>query len=154
MKIEAKTETEMRDEKVPWPKGIEELNEYLKSLTAVPQEYGTSVYIMSMAATAAFYYAAHVVGASGFQASCADLDILRRTRHIEGGFKIICYDDLLYPQNVCRVTDNSISADTAKRLQEQAQKHLLGENKHTHPGVLEHWTRIAGGHFPVEIKEN
>ena len=118
MNEETKTEKEMREAKVPWPKTIEELVEYINSLTDRTHDYGTTVYAMSMAATAAFYYAAHKVGSSGFQASCADLDILRRTRGFKAGFAILNYENLLYPQ--CLNSDHF-----------PTHEELLKENKET-----------------------
>jgi len=98
MKCEAQTEQEMREHKVPWIKSIEELTEYIQSLVNREHDYGTSAYSMSLAATAAFNYIAGSLGTTGFQAGCADLDILRRTRSIKGPFKIVNYENALYPQ--------------------------------------------------------
>lgn len=150
MKTEATTETEMREEKVPWPKTAEELMEYIESLSKVPQDYGTAVYVMSMAATAAFYYASHIVGATGFQASCSDMDILRRTRHMEGPFKIVDYADMLYPQYTEKFLA-SITRDTADWLQKEAKK-KLAKADNVHPKVMQHWQRLAANEFPIEVK--
>jgi hypothetical protein len=99
------TEAEMRDMKCPWPKSEKELIDFIHAMKAEgeacdgPEEgYGKAVYVMSLIATAAFYYAAGVVGSTGFQASCADMDILKRTRGYKAGFRIIDYENLLYPQ--------------------------------------------------------
>ena len=88
----------MRAEKAPWPKTLEELNEYITSLTDRQHDYGTCVYAMSLAAVAAFQHVASKLGVTGFQASCADLDILRRTRSMEGPFIILKAEDMCYPQ--------------------------------------------------------
>ena len=93
-----KTEKEMRDEEAPCPNTTDELLSYVKSLTDRPHDYGTCVYAMSLAATAAFQHVAHVLGVTGFQASCADLDIIRRTRGWEGPFILLKAEDMLYPQ--------------------------------------------------------
>src|SRR5512141_507260 len=98
MKCEAKTEKEMRESKVPSIPTLEDLTEYIDSLVERPHEYGTCVYAMSMAATAAFHYVAGKLGVTGFQASCAALDVIRRTRGWEGPFLLLNAEDALYPQ--------------------------------------------------------
>ena len=79
---EKMTEQEMRDTEVPRANTIGELSDYIESLVQQEHDYGTCVYAMSMAATAAFNYVARRLGVTGFQASCADMDVLRRTRRI------------------------------------------------------------------------
>ncbi|MBK7380837.1 MAG: hypothetical protein IPJ03_17905 [Ignavibacteriales bacterium] len=80
------------------PKTLDELNKVIEQLTERKHDYGTCVYAMSIAAVATFNYVASKLGVTGFQASCADLDILRRTRNYKNGFSIIDYNNLLYPQ--------------------------------------------------------
>lgn len=91
-------EQEMRDTEVPRANTIGELSDYIESLVAKQHDYGTCVYAMSMAATAAFNYVARQLGVTGFQASCADMDVLRRTRRIKGPFMLVDSDKMLYPQ--------------------------------------------------------
>ena len=143
MKCEAKTEQEMRDVDVKWPKTIEDLTEYIESLTNREHDYGTSVYAMSLAATAAFHYAASKVGATGFQASCADLDVLRRTRSIKGPFMIIDADNMLYPQYDLHGKLQEAMDSWAEWAAEEAQKKLDGDKEHVHPDVLAHWRRLV-----------
>ena len=145
MKCEALTEQEMREAKVPWPKTQDELMEYIQSLVEREHDYGTCVYAMSMAAVAAYYYVAHKLGVTGFQASCADLDILRRTRDMKHGFRIIDYEKLLYPQYL--TPDHFPSVDQLLKdnidwLSEEA-KRLLDESPNAHPDVKGHWKRLA-----------
>lgn len=90
-------EKHLRESKAPWPKTETELTDYIKTLVDRPHDYGTCVYAMSLAATATFNYVASKLGCSGFQAGCADMDIIRRTRDIEN-FSITVWDNLLYPQ--------------------------------------------------------
>jgi hypothetical protein len=85
----AQTEQQMRDAKVPWPLTKEQLVEYVESLATRTHDYGTCVYAMSMAAQAAFNYVSRMLGVTGFQASCADLDFIRRTRSMDGPFMLI-----------------------------------------------------------------
>lgn len=142
------TEKEMREADVPWPKTAEELSAYIAGLVNRPHDYGTCVYAMSMAATASFYYAAHVVGSTGFQASCADMDILRRTRGLKHGFRLLDYGNLLYPQ-YCDAEhfpgwrDLMGDPDIRKRLADDAARLLTEASEHTHPNVLAHWRSLV-----------
>lgn len=136
-------ESEMRDMKAPWPKSWSELQDFCESLWTENDDYGKAVYCMSLAATAMFNFAGHKVGATGFQASCADLDILRRTRHMEHGFRVVDYDKALYPQYL--ESDPVIAFlfdEIAPSLKKAAQKNLA-ENDRAHPDVIAHWQRIA-----------
>jgi hypothetical protein len=92
------TEAELRDLAKPWPRTQDELHAYIESLVKRDHDYGTCVYAMSLSALAAFNYVAHKLGVTGFQASCADLDIVRRSRSIEGPFMLTKGQDMLFPQ--------------------------------------------------------
>jgi hypothetical protein len=126
-RLQDMTEQELRETEVGYPKSKEELMEYIDSLLNRTHDYGTCVYAMSMSAVAAFNYIAHCIGATGFQASCADLDILRRTRHIEI-FRLIDYENFLYPQYEDNF-EKTISADTWKALQDMARKKIEEADK-------------------------
>lgn len=139
----AKTEQQMREAKVPWPKNEKQLTEYIHSLTNRQHDYSTLVYAMSMAAEAAFNYVAGMMGATGFQASCADLDFVRRTRRIDGPFMLLKGADLLYPQYDLRAKLEEAIEQWRPWVKEQAQKKLNESNEHTHPDVIEHWMRLA-----------
>lgn len=139
-------ETEMRDAVVPTPTNLDELMSYVASLVERQHDYGTCVYAMSMAATATFHYVASKLGASGFQASCADLDILRRTRDFKWG-RVVDYENLLFPQ-YCNAEhypgwrDLMADKDVRAKLREMARE-MLSERKSASPGVIAHWTRLA-----------
>lgn len=144
MKEIAKTEAELRDAKVPWPKTVEELTEYINSLVDRRHDYGTCVYAVSMAALATFYYVSHKLGATGFQASCADLDFLKRSRSYKHGFMVLDYNNLLYPQYLDEERFPSwqdLTKKNAKWLKEEAGK-LLTKSPDAHPEVLAHWKRL------------
>jgi hypothetical protein len=143
MKETAKTEKEMREVKAPWPKTLDELNEYIASLTEREHDYGTCVYAMSLAATAAYQHVAGKLGVTGFQASCADLDILRRTRGMEGPFIVLKAEDMLYPQY-------DLPGKLAEAMEKwrewaatEAKKKLEGDSKHACAEVVEHWKQLA-----------
>lgn len=144
MKSESKTEQEMRSEKAPWPETLEALSEYIASLTERKHDYGTCVYAMSLAATAAFQHVAHKLGVTGFQASCADLDIVRRTRGMEGPFILLKGEDMIYSQYDLPGKLREAMDEWAGWAAEQAAK-KLAENKqeNVHPDVWAHWVALA-----------
>lgn len=139
-------EEQLRNAKVPWPKSLSELTDIIESLKNRSHDYNTCVYAMSIAATAAFYYIANYLGVTGFQASCADLDVLRRTRGYEYGFQIIDYKDLLYPQYTDKltITPESLLSDESVRskIVEEAKKLLSERTEHAAPRVVRHWENL------------
>jgi hypothetical protein len=138
----AQTEAEMREAKVPWPKTKEQLVEYIESLVNRQHDYGTCVYAMSMAAEAAFNYVAGKEGCTGFQASCADLDFVRRVRLLKGPFMLIKAEDMLYPQyNLFDKLSESMEKWKPWAKEEAVKK--LAETDHAHPDVIAHWKKLA-----------
>jgi hypothetical protein len=140
--METMTEQQMRDHKVPWFKTAQELSEYIEGLIEQEHDYGTSAYAMSLAAVAAFQYVASAVGATGFQASCADLDIIRRTRRIDGPFILLKGDDALYPQYDLHKKLSDFLSEIAPYLKDAASK-KIHENNDAHPDVMAHWKKLA-----------
>jgi hypothetical protein len=140
----AQSEAEMREAKTPWPYTMEQLIEYVRSVTERQHDYGTCCYAMSLAASAAFNYVAHQLGVTGFQSSCADLDFIRRSRCLHGPFMIIKAQDFLYPQYDPRGKLEEAAADWAGWFKEEAAK-KLAEGFDAHPDVLAHWKKLAGG---------
>ncbi len=94
----AVTEEELRETKSPWPYTPKQLAEYIDSSSSQDPQLRNLRLCYEPSSTAAFNYAAHVVGSSSFQASCADLDFIKRSRHIEGPFILLKGEDMLYPQ--------------------------------------------------------
>lgn len=139
------TEAEMQTATVPTPNTLGELAAYIDTLVNRPHDYGTCVYAMSHAAVAAFNYVARQLGVTGFQAGCADLDILQHTRRWRWG-RLLNYEDLLYPQ-YC--TDEyfpgwqALLADPTivKRLAQTAQEKLR-EVPDVHETVRVHWNTL------------
>lgn len=139
-----KTELEMQKEEVPTFESLGELNDYIKNLVDQEHDYGTRVYAMSMAATAAFNYVANQLGVTGFQSSIADLDILRRTRRMEGPFMLIDGDKMLYPQyDLHRQLDEALEEWEPWAAKEAKKK--LEEDDYAHPDVKKHWEDLANG---------
>ena len=141
MEKEYPTEQELQASEVPTPETPEALADYIAGLVDRPHDYGTCVYAMSMAATAAFNYVAHKLGVSGFQASCADMDILRRTRRLER-FMIIDLANALYPQYDLQGRLAEALEDAKPWLAEQAKARLADESG-AHPSVRKHWEFLA-----------
>lgn len=136
-------EQEMREAEVPTPHSLEELSAYIDGLTAQNHDYGTCVYAMSMAATAAFNYVAHKEGVTGFQASCADMDVLRRTRRLKGPFMLVDLTNHMYPQYDLVDRVHSAIEETSDWYKEEAQR-LLDANTEAVPSVIAHWQKLAG----------
>lgn len=146
--MQVKSEQELKAEKALYPETIEQLTEYINSLVDRPHDYGTCVYAMSLSAVAAFNFVASKLGATGFQASCADLDILRRTRGFDGPFKIVDASDWLYPQYSPMNDLMEFKTKCDPWLAEQARQKLEG---HATDGlavesVVDHWKKIVEHH--------
>jgi hypothetical protein len=138
------SEEDLRDLKLPWPETEEELLSIIRAVTKRRQDYGTCVYAMSLSAVAAFYYASSLLGVSGFQASCADLDIIRRTRHIEL-FRILHTEDLLYPQ-YCddeHFPTWQMMLEKNKDWFSKKAKERLADGGAMHPNVKAHLEKLA-----------
>jgi hypothetical protein len=140
------TEAQMRESTAPTPKTPKELADYVYGLTNRPHDYGTCVYAMSLAATAALNHVAHALGVTGFQASCADLDIVRRTRSIKGPFAFVDASKMLYPQYNLRADLERLLVEWRPWAREEARK-LLAERGDVpaHTDVMAHWRELAGG---------
>ena len=144
------TEAEMRAATVKTPESVDDLVIQINGLVEREHDYGTCVYAMSMAAVAAFEYVARKLGVTGFQASCADLDFIRRTRRIDGPFIIMQMRDALYPQydlpgRLCEWLEKDESKGW---MREQARKLVAEANGYVHPNVMAHWLRLAGEETP------
>lgn len=143
--VKTMSEKELRKSDAPWPQTEKELLSYIHALVERKHTYGTCVYAMSLAAVATFHYVAHKLGATGFQAGCADLDILVRTRHLKHGFKIVNYEYLLYPQYLTDEhfpTWSMLIQENKAYLKEEAKK-LLKTQKGAADKVKEHWKYLA-----------
>lgn len=151
MKSESTTEAEMRAEKAPWPETVEALTEYITSLVERKHDYGTCVYAMSLAATAAFQHVASKLGGTAFQASCADLDILRRTRSMDGPFIILKAEDMCYPQYDLTEKLREAMDGWKEWVAEECAKKLEKSCGDAHPDVKAHWERLASHKSNAEL---
>lgn len=145
-KCEAQTEQELRESTAPWSKTIEELVEYIQSLANRKHEYGTCVYATSLAATAAFQFVAGKLGITSYQASLADLDIIRRVRSIEGPFMIMEASRMLYPQYDLVRELADFQRESVPWIADAARRYLAASQDHVHPNVTERWEYWAAKH--------
>jgi hypothetical protein len=140
------SEQELREFTLPRIESMAELGNIIEQLTNREHDYGTCVYAMSIAATAAFYYVAGRLGVTGFQASCADMDILTRTRGMKGPWSICDHSNLLYPQYADSEHFPSFSGIIEKNadyFRAEAKKLLAERNGYEHPDVVEWWEKLA-----------
>jgi hypothetical protein len=70
--------------------------------------------------------------------------------HINGPVKLVKFEDMLYPQYNYHF-NKTMSADTFKWLQEQAQSNLLNKSNACDE-VIAHWQSIANGQVPFGYK--
>jgi hypothetical protein len=89
------TEDELAKMAAPAPQTVLDLQEFITTMTTREQTYGTCVYAVSLCALATFNYVAHQLGITGFQASCADLDIMGKRRDLIHGFYLLDANNLL-----------------------------------------------------------
>lgn len=148
-----RTEKEMRDLDVPFLKTVEDLEKYLDNLSNMNHDYGTAVYAMSMAGVAAFQYMAGRLGVTGFQANCADLDMLRRTRNVKGALLLHDIDKVLYPQYDLVGELKEAIRSQRPHLKERAKELLAtSDEDYVSPIVWAHWQSIANGDLPLRDK--
>jgi hypothetical protein len=134
-------ELDLRAIGVPCPRTMEELTGIIDTMGSRNHDYGTCVYAMSISAVAAFNYIGHVLGVTGFQAFCADLDFLRRTRDMKA-FKIMDMGKLVYPQyrDHFRTNIYTLLNENAWWIIEFIEEKLAsGEIFRAHPDVVSHW---------------
>ena len=138
------TETELRETDGAWPKTPGELIDYiLKICEENKDDYGTAVYAMSLSAVAAMRFASFIVGATGFQASVADLDIIRRSRSLKCPFAIIKAQDMLFPQYNIRMDVERLLKAWEPWAKEEAKKKLEKDNEIAAVGVIKHWQALV-----------
>jgi hypothetical protein len=131
-------EATLRDLDMPWPETLKDLDRVVNALLERQHDYGTCVYAMSLASITAFHLVARHLGVTGFQASCADMDFLKRSRLIKR-FRIQDLGNLLYPQYADKFNGWAALLEENKEwLAEEARKNLA-ENATAHPDVVAHW---------------
>lgn len=147
------TEQEMRAMDVPRIETWDELRAFVDRLEK--DDYGKVCYAISMACVALFNLLAHTEGITGFQASCADLDFIRRTRQMTGPFMILNGNDMLYPQLGLQRKVDEFVANNEQWAADEATKQLAAHaspSSMVHPDVWAHWEALAAKRQPyVEV---
>jgi hypothetical protein len=143
MEQETTLEQEIRNQEAPWLDSLDQLQQYINSLVERPHDYGSCVYAMSLAAVAAFQYVASKLGVTGFQASCADLDFIRRTRNLKGPFMLIDAEKMLYPQYDIRNNLEEALEKWKPWAAEEAEKKLAEDTHDAADSVISHWIYLA-----------
>lgn len=147
-KFKTMTEKELRECEKPWPKTKQDLDEFIKVMTERKHDYGTCVYAVSLIAVAAFNFTASKLGITGFQASCADLDILKRTRNMKC-FQILNIENILYPQycNDEHFPSLETLLDQNREFLASEANKLLNEKEakgvSPNPRVEAHWKKLV-----------
>lgn len=140
------TEEQMREMEPPRLETIEDLTTYLQMLEGEADDYGKCVYCMSLAAWAAFNFMASKIGATGFQASCADMAFVTKVRGLKHGWRLIDYGNLLYPQ-YCDETEmpgwETHLRQNIDTLGLAAEKLLSQESKFVAESVTQHWRMLV-----------
>jgi hypothetical protein len=128
---------------VPCPRTMEELTGIIDAMASRNHNYGTCVYAMSISAEAAFNYISHILGVTDFQASCADMDFLRRTRHMPH-FQILDLDRLLYPQyrNDFFLSCERLIAENMRWLPSALDAKLSEYKGPIHRNVINYWLHL------------
>jgi hypothetical protein len=138
----------VRDMRVKWPKSKEELDAFLDELTSEQHDYNTSALAMAEAALAAFNYIGSTLGCTGFQASCADLAFISKTRHMDGPFALLDGSQLLYPQYDLAARVAEYLKEWPPQLAEKARELIAKDDLHAglkaHPDVRARWEELAG----------
>lgn len=138
------TEQELRESTAPTPNTIEELTAYIEALRKQEHSYDTCACAMSLSATATFNYMARQLDVTNFQASWADLDILRRTRRLKGPFALINGNEMLYPQYDFLNKTRELANEWRPWAAEEAARLLKEHGKFANPTVIAHWQWLAG----------
>lgn len=122
---------------------VEELSAYISEKLEGEYDYNTHVTAMADVMFEVFNFLADKLGASGFSASCAQLEFIAKARHLEGPFAVIKAEDMLYPQyDIAESVEKYLDKWTPWAITEA--KKLLQETTHPiAPVVRERWESLA-----------
>lgn len=149
----------------PWPRTEEELLAYIREVTeppSVPEGYAEmtleervsnqqmsdgyerTANSMWKAALAAFNYAAHRNGCTGFQGGWASMQFLKHARNIKGPFAILDAEQMLYPQYDLPGKVEGWFEEWHEWLSEEARRLLAERDRDMVAStVWEHWVALA-----------
>lgn len=126
---------------------------FVRDTMGAPHGYGSVVHAVALCAEAAAWAANSDPGArgglTGFQAGFVSMQFLRSWSSIDGPFRIVRYENMLYPQYGGDFRNREIDPHTWTWLQEQAAERLAGGDVAEASGaVVDHWRSIASGVVP------
>ncbi len=125
---------------------LENIGEYIQSL-AGHSDYENDCINVAKAGLAAMYTMAREQGITGFQASMALMTLIREWEFSNNktGFRLVNFDDFLYPQYSEKM--RSIPKSVWTSMQKEAENNLRCYPD-SHPNVLKHWAYITEGVVP------
>lgn len=126
---------------------------FVRETMGAPHGYGSVVHAVALCAEAAAWAANSDPGArgglTGFQAGFVSMQFFRSWSRIDGPFRIVRYENMLYPQYGGDFRDREIDAHTWKWLQEQAAEKLANtDDIAPADAVSDHWRSIVAGVVP------
>lgn len=126
-----------------WPKDLEGFLNYVKQIEEQPHDYNSIADALADATVAFFNYFASKHGMTGFQASWAGLQFLRKSRGMEHPFMIVDGGKLLYPQYDLHRDLEKFIEETKSQLADVALENLKSVDSYTHDNVVRHWEYLA-----------
>lgn len=129
------------------PAGIDPDNP-TREVTA--SHYEQTAQALVTCALAAFEYAAHHGGVTGFQASWALLQVLVRGNGWDGPVLVLKGEDLLYPQYPAADVHAREwrDADEVRRWLRDRARELLSKRRGANETVRDHWLTLAAADVP------
>ena len=144
------------EDTVPTFQSLDELKDYIEELETKEHDYGSAANALTLASVATFNYMASKLGVTGFQASFADMQFIRRTRNIKSPFIIKQLGDGLYPQYDLKGSFGEWvdSNDSKACLKKEATKRLENDDSFASDNVLAHWKKLSELEVVEDTKEN
>lgn len=106
-------------------------------------DYSKAAQKLTVLAVLGFQYAAHVVGATVFQASCTDLAFLGIVRMMDQPFAIIHAGEMLYPQYNIHARVEGYLEGWKSWAAEEARKKLAENHEYAAERVVAHWKLLV-----------
>lgn len=148
-KISEMTNKELAEYRVPFFDTQDELMNFINALTDRQHDYNTVVEAMTLAALAAFNFVAGKLGATGFQASCADLNFIGKSRSINCPFMLVTLNEYLYPQYSTVLKINEWVEKNAKWIYEETSSKLKQDREFVSSEVWNHWEKLNKQYTPI-----
>jgi|SRR5690625_1811255 len=126
-----------------YPKTEEELLAYLHEQDNKQHDYNTIADSLANVTVAMFNYFASKHGMTGWQASWAGLEFIRKTRGLEAPFGIIDGGQLLYPQYDLAEKLNEWIEEWKPEIGKLAKERLKSNSTFASERVIEHWKKLA-----------